>query len=1588
MVAAINTRSSSSSTQNTQKNLQKNGNKFDLLSRSSLEEFPALTRSKQGPSTTDIRKEKGIHEVVGVPALNLETLVEDEPLSDDNIPAVPVPEAPVMEAPLAGLLQFTAEEVKVEMDYWKNSVYCFILGANPPWEIVEGFIRRLWVNHQGHFLFDNKPLIVKPWTPEVELVKHEVKSVPEWVRLHKLPLKFWGKGIGKISGLIGEFIKCDLATEDKTRLGFARVMIEIQIGSPLPDKVKFLDEQGNLIIIDVEFEWKSLVCAACKGLGHGTADCRKAKKQAPVAPAKGKTWAKIWRPKQAAKPVVTGEASSSTVFVEPVTKQRVEIQLKTPVIWSKAGTYSSGPTPIRPIIRLSRQDLADGGYIVHRFGQHTFLDSLNGSTTPKVGIGFAGNINGPWVVCGDFNSVLSHSERLGGDSLDAEIDDFQQCLDRCALVDGPAIGSYFTWNNKQDHATRVYSRLDRVLINAEWSVEMNDMYANFLPEGTFDHTPCLIQSARHQRTHRKPFKYYTMWGKSPHFIPHLVNWWKDSTGGTKMFKLVSKLKHLKFHLRKFNKDHFDDIENCTIRALKNLEYIQTRIADDPRDVYWLVKEKQAHEEVKELQQACALFLSQKAKIAWTKDGDCNTKYFHGIIKTRFMRNQIITIKDRHGRTHSDPKGVQESFLDFYKYVLGTEVSTDPVNHQIIKRGRVCSESHWEQLLSPVTPQEIKTAIFSIPDHKAPGPDGYTSSFFKDSWSVIGDEVCAAIMDVFASGKLFKQINATTLTLIPKCKMPTSVIQFRPIACCNVLYKCISKLMCNRLAKVLPELISLNQGGFIKGRSIIENIMICQDLVKLYNRQAFSSRCMFKMDLMKAYDSVSFTAFHFPEQFKNLVMECVTSAAFSLAINGETFGFFHGKRGLIQGDPISPLIFTLCMEYLSRILACATEKMQFNYHPLCKQMKLTHLMFADDLLMFCRGNAHSMVLLLRAFSAFSNASGLKMNPQKSCAYFSGVQSGLKHDILSISGFLEGTLPFKYLGVPITAGRLKIKDCASLIDKIVNRVRSLGAKKLSFAGRLTLVSSVLSTMHTYWASMFVLPQGVIKRVDAICRNFLWEGGADYNKAPLLAWQKVCSPKKEGGLGLKWSLTWNIATVGKLAWYVATRPDKLWVQWVHHVYMKASPWLEYTPSTAVSWHWKKVCQVRDIIKQDYLTDGIEDIYTVKGCYNWLRDRNDEVTWYKSVWCTLAAPKHAFIAWLVSQQALRMKDRLYVYNVVADNLCCLCAMAIESHTHVFQDCPYTLQVMNLVTTSLGASFSSGNVLQQIKRRRWSSLRKNVTTAAIIAVWYYVWMQRNEAWIHHRLSCPSMVARQIATSLLNRFHTCCNKPILPKDSLWLSKGVDNGDRVIIRFLAIIWSIWCNKNNLVFRDCKFSLDAFFNLQSRTAAYAINATESSRRRPRLDYCGVHLPFNEVREKLKECILIYLIGTGHGCNTIRVKVEASWMNSLRSAAGWWRMTRMTLLFKKVVKGSGLNQRYRRKQKKTCGFFHLEEEMHLEIEDEIKIYEAKLQKLKKKNEKLKLEVMKLKIEVDKHSNWEKIVMFRLIASWIIFAFSWMFR
>lgn len=138
------------------------------------------------------------------------------------------------------------------------------------------------------------------------------------------------------------------------------------------------------------------------------------------------------------------------------------------------------------------------------------------------------------------------------------------------------------------------------------------------------------------------------------------------------------------------------------------------------------------------------------------------------------------------------------------------------------------------MIRPVSCKEIKDTIFSIGDNKYPGPDGFTSAFFKAGWEIIGKEVCEAVQDFFVLGILLKELNNTVISLLPKVSTPNFITDYRPISCCNVLYKCISKILAYRMQEGLKEIVSENQSAFIPGRRISDNILLTQEIMKNYH----------------------------------------------------------------------------------------------------------------------------------------------------------------------------------------------------------------------------------------------------------------------------------------------------------------------------------------------------------------------------------------------------------------------------------------------------------------------------------------------------------------------------------------------------------------------------------------------------------------------------------------------------------------------------------------------------------------------------------------------------------------------------------
>ncbi|XP_074314111.1 uncharacterized protein LOC141649317 [Silene latifolia] len=226
-------------------------------------------------------------------------------------------------------------------------------------------------------------------------------------------------------------------------------------------------------------------------------------------------------------------------------------------------------------------------------------------------------------------------------------------------------------------------------------------------------------------------------------------------------------------------------------------------------------------------------------------------------------------------------------------------------------------------------------------------------------------------------------------------------------------------------------------------------------------------------------------------------------------------------------------------------------------------------------------------------------------------------------------------------------------------MVSRIRGLGASKLSYAGRVTLINSVLNTLYNYWAQMFVIPQSVIKRIEAICRNYLWDGSPDFHRVPLVAWDKVTASKKDGGLGIKKADIWNLAT-------------------------------EYTPPADNTWVWNNICKVRDKLKYGFVNgswDHHPKGYTIRSGYDWLCPEQAAAVWSPVVWNNWNVPKHSMITWLMMHNGMNVKEKLFKIACCNNDLCTMCEVHTETVEHVFSECVYSYRIKAQLIQWFGGS-------------------------------------------------------------------------------------------------------------------------------------------------------------------------------------------------------------------------------------------------------------------------------------------------------------
>lgn len=585
----------------------------------------------------------------------------------------------------------------------------------------------------------------------------------------------------------------------------------------------------------------------------------------------------------------------------------------------------------------------------------------------------------------------------------AAANEFQDWILGLDLLEVQYSGLKFTWTNFQNGDRRIYRKLDWCFANQIWYSKLGEPSCTVINFNVSDHCGLLVDIFKSGRRTRSPFKFFNMWCDHPDFFNIVENVWRTPVKGGYMFRVFQKLKLLRVELRHLNRKSFGMISSRVLQCQEVLDEVQNKLQADP---FNLELQKLEKIQLIQLQQLLAweeAFLRHKSRCQWINLGDPNSKFFFRAVQQRKARNYISHLTLNNGEVVSDQVSISEAVLTHYKDFFGTVKPRRGILDGSVFQEMVVSVDDWDMLCSVASDQEVKEALWSIKNDKSPGPDGYNSYFFKKTWNIVGKDICLAVKDYFRYGSMLRQANSTSITLIPKGANPQSLNEYRPISCCNVIYKVISKILSGRLRRILDSLVHLNQSAFIPGRQIVDNILLAHELLRGYHRDK-DCCCALKVDIQKTYDSVSWDfleevllAFRFPSHFIKLVMNAVRSSMFSIMVNGQLEGFFPGKQGLRQGDPISPLLFVLCMEYFTRVLNKNTGN-GFIFHKNCAELKLSHLCFADDLFVFSNGDTASIGIIKAVIQHFQEVSGLKPNLQKSLIFFSLVLNAMSGNIL--------------------------------------------------------------------------------------------------------------------------------------------------------------------------------------------------------------------------------------------------------------------------------------------------------------------------------------------------------------------------------------------------------------------------------------------------------------------------------------------------------------------------------------------------------------------------------------------------------------
>eukprot|EP00253_Pinus_taeda_P003262 PITA_03262 len=774
------------------------------------------------------------------------------------------------------------------------------------------------------------------------------------------------------------------------------------------------------------------------------------------------------------------------------------------------------------------------------------------------------------ILGGDLNFTLGYCESWGHS---AQVDSFSESifnlLEVHHWVDIPTARLQHNWSSNRSGNHSLARRLDRFLIKETLYSRLPRIRQWVGSGGISDHRPIFLGTVDTYNKIKSPFKFNSTWLKDPSYIHLVTEYWQNNptqahedhyAGFVRKLTELKRLSKHWAHLKCVRNDQtLKEAEKVIVEHEISFAGIFTNAECKEQYSSLIAKRSQILKEREERWQL-------RSRAIWLSEGDNNTNFYHKFANGRKAINSIWELRDDHNHKITSQRNLASLAIEHFKgiYRAPREANILEIMRLAEKFPRFVLQDESEDLIKEVSREELESTIKWFKKDRSPGPDGWTIEFYIAFLDILGIDLLNIIEQSRRNGRISSAIKSTFIALILKANHPTSFNEFRPISLCNCLYKIIAKIIANRLKPILSHHISPEQFAFLNHRQIHEAIATAQELLHTLHTKN-QSGLILKMDLSKAFDRANWlyirlllTHLGFPYSYTKWIMSCISDVSYSVLLNGVATSFFSSERGLSQGCPLSPLLFLLIMDDLSRLISSAKDRNIFNGIHISENFYLTHLLFVDDILIFLNGCIGDTTSLQNIFSLFQQATGMQINESKSSIMVVGCSLQERTYALQRFPFISLSLAYgiKYLGY------------------------------LSRAGRLVLIKAVIEATPVYWMTLAWIPRGILNRLQKICARFLWKGHHTGKQFAWVRWATIAKPKRWDGWGIKNLDLFAKALAAKLGWSLLTT-DSLWSHVAQAKYIKPlhlMDWfcLQHIPGRNTSNIWKAVLHSLPLLRE----------------------------------------------------------------------------------------------------------------------------------------------------------------------------------------------------------------------------------------------------------------------------------------------------------------------------------------------------------------------------------------------------------------------